>query len=286
VEITTLARGDRGFPERLLALDDKCPSTICVGGHLSFDKTIAIVGSREPSAEGRVFARDLAAQCAGAGAVVVSGGAAGIDAAAHVGAWAADGATWVVWANGSRQPYPADRVEFAERARKQSGVAFVHPFAPTVGVRRCRYLERNGALAALADVVVIVEARLASGTRNTFGWARRLRRPVWVVPLPPWAKNSAGSLWMLEQGATMLRDIPTFLGAVGLRPLPPPVQLALPAMDLLMRQVFDNVGRGPTHIDFIVEKSRLATSTVATTLLTLALEHVLVEGPPGHYRRA
>jgi DNA processing protein len=293
VKITTLLRGEDGFPERLAAMKTKCPSTICVGGHFTFHKTIAIVGSRRPTDEGRAFARDLAAQCAGAGAIVVSGGAPGIDEAAHVGAWEANGATWVIWPNGSASPLPADRVDFAARARAQGkdNVTFVWPFDPSAKVESHRYLARNGVLAALAEVVVIVEARLASGTLNTFGWAKKLERDVWVVPLAPWAENSAGSLAMLEAGAKPLADISRFLQTVGLRPAPPATgrahaQTALVLADPTTRQVFDQVGRAPTHVDFIVEKSRLTTSTVATTLLTLALEHVLVEGPPGHYRRA
>ncbi len=286
MKITTFRKADPGFPRRLDDLGEHCPPTLCVGGHLSFDRAIAIVGSRHPSEEGREFARELAKACAKAGAVVVSGGAQGIDEAAHRGALAAKGQTWVVWAHGSAQPYAADRREFALEMRKDDGVAFVYPFEATTAVSRPSYTKRNGPLAALAHEVVIVEAGLASGTRNTYGWAKKLGRPLWIVPIAPWAKNSAGSLWMLEDGAKVIRDIPHFLGKVGLRPLPPASQLELPAMDLLMRQVFDVVGRLPTHVDFIVEKTRLPTSAVASTLLTLALEHVLVEGPPGHYRRA
>jgi DNA processing protein len=289
MKITTLTQTDPAFPKRLRALKTRCPSTICVEGHLSFDKAIAIVGSREPTEPARAFARDLAAQCARAGAVVVSGGARGIDEAAHVGALTSGGQTWVVWPNGSASDFPKNRFEFAARARAQGkdNVTFIWPFEPTTDVKRYRYLTRNGVLTALAHVVVIIEARLGSGTLNTYGWAKDIGRETWVVPLAPWAENSEGSLLMLDDpDVKPLGDIARFLQKVGLRPLPPSAQLELPAMDLLMRQVFDIVGRAPTHVDFIVEKSRLPTSTVATTLLTLALEHVLVEGPPGHYRRA
>jgi DNA processing protein len=217
------------------------------------------------------------------------GGAPGVDEAAHLGALEAKGQTWVVWPNGRYTRYPKNRVDFAQRALAlgKDNVTFVWPFKADTPVRRFQYLARNGVLAALADHVVILEARLGSGTLNTFEWSRRMNREIWVVPLAPWAANSEGSLLMLdEDGVKPLGDTARFLSAVGLRPLPPRAQLELPAMDLLMRQVFDIVGRVPTHVDFIVEKSHLPTSTVAATLLTLALEHVLVEGPPGHYRRA
>jgi DNA processing protein len=289
MKITTLAQTDPAFPKRLRALKTKCPPTICVGGRLSFDKTIAIVGSRNPTEPARAFAHDLAAECVRAGAVVLSGGAPGIDEAAHVGALDANGETWVIWPNGSDAHCPANRREFARRALAsgKENVTFVWPFEQRTPVRRFQYLARNGVLAALAHYVVIIEARLGSGTLNTFSWAKDMNREIWVVPLAPWAENSEGSLMMLDDlDVKPLGDIGRFLAAVGLRSLPPPTQLELPAMDLLMRQVFDIVGRVPTHVDFIVEKSHLPTSAVASTLLTLALEHVLVEGPPGHYRRA
>jgi predicted Rossmann fold nucleotide-binding protein DprA/Smf involved in DNA uptake len=109
----------RDYPEALRELPNP-PAVLTASGPLEPRRAIAIVGSRQAGDEARAFAHDLAYQLASAGIVVVSGGAVGVDAAAHRGALEAGGTTWVVSPTGKDRVYPAEhRALFEEIARSE-----------------------------------------------------------------------------------------------------------------------------------------------------------------------
>jgi DNA processing protein len=227
---------------------------------------------------------------------VVSGGAVGIDEAAHEGALDAGGRTWCVAGTGHEHCYPKEHAELFERIAEGPG-AMVWPFAPEYA-HRTGFLIRNGVLVALSDAVVVVQAGLRSGALRAASCARRLNRPLWVVPVPPWEPWSKpdfdGSRTLLGEGARPLMSTASFLSTVGLGdalvPLEPatfgPPSLApsrlLSATEL---GVLAATSTDPRHVDVIVEHAHLSAQAVSTALLTLALENVVVEGPPGFFRR-
>ncbi len=164
---------------------------------------VAIVGSRRASPDGLRVARALAAELAQAGAVVVSGGALGVDAAAHAGALDAEGPTLVVLPTGVQAPAPAsNRALF--RAVLDAGGAWVAEPSPERG--RWSFVRRNRLIAACADVVVVVEADEPSGTRATVDAARALGVPVGVVPWSPLAARARGNHRLLREGAPSVLD--------------------------------------------------------------------------------
>src|SRR6185436_1537913 len=140
-------------------------------GHLAhlMERSVAIVGSRAATAYGNGIAADLAADLVEYGVSVVSGGAFGIDGAAHRGALGAGGPTVGVLANGVDVAYPpAHATLFETLANEQLLVSELPPGAhPT----RVRFLARNRLIAAMSRGTVVVEAALRSGARNTAGWA-------------------------------------------------------------------------------------------------------------------
>ena len=100
---------DPRYPSRLRGIDDAPASITVSGGSTEAAQTVAIVGSREPTGGARRFARDLASTLAAAGVVVVSGGAIGIDEAAHRGALRANGRTWAIAGTGHERCFPVQR---------------------------------------------------------------------------------------------------------------------------------------------------------------------------------
>jgi DNA processing protein len=141
---------------------------------------VAIVGRREASPAGRVFAWKLASTLAQRGVVVVSGGALGIDAAAHQGALAANGRTALVTATGIDVCYPpAGKALFDAVAARGCLLTELLPGAPP---RRDFFPTRNRIIAGLAQALVVVEGRLRSGTYSTWRQMAKLRRPIfaWV----------------------------------------------------------------------------------------------------------
>jgi DNA processing protein len=173
-------------------------------GHLAhlMERSVAIVGSRAATAYGSGIATDLAADLVEQGVTVLSGGAFGIDVAAHRGALAAGGPTVCVLANGVDVAYPPGHASiFESLAMDQLLVSELPPGAhPT----RVRFLARNRLIASMSRGTVVVEAALRSGARNTAGWALGCGRPLMAVPGPVYSRASTAPHLMIRNGQAVL----------------------------------------------------------------------------------
>lgn len=165
-------------------------------------RSVAIVGARASTAYGEHVAGALAFRCAEQGFTVVSGGAFGIDAAAHRGVLALSGGTVAVMAGGVDRLYPAGNTQLLKRVAETGLV--VSEAAPGCVPSRWRFLVRNRLIAALTQGTVVVEAALRSGSLNTARWALDLSRLVMGVPGPVTATSSAGVHELLRQPETLL----------------------------------------------------------------------------------
>lgn len=143
---------------------------------------VALVGARACTGYGEQVSITLAADLVTEGCVVVSGLAFGIDAAAHRGAIGANGRTWAVLAGGVDSPYPAAHARLAAEVMRSG--ALISELPPGERPSRHAFLARNRLIAALSQVVVVVEAALRSGAKNTATWAAVLGRQVAAVPGP------------------------------------------------------------------------------------------------------
>ena len=182
--------GEPGYPVRLLALPQP-PSEIFVAGSLIAQDAfaVAIVGSRRASAEERQEAFALARDLAVHGVTVVSGLALGIDTAAHAGAIAASGGrTIAVVATGLDQTFPAENRDLDLLIRTRGAV--ISQLPPQSRAAREHFLARNGVVAALSLVVVVIASDEHSGTRNTINHAHALGRPVAF-----WAPTMQNERW-------------------------------------------------------------------------------------------
>ncbi len=143
-------------------------------------RSVAIVGARASTTYGDGVATDLAAELSDAGITIVSGGAFGIDAAAHRGALATHGATVAVLACGVDVGYPRGNAALFEWMAKEHLLVSEQP--PTERPSRTRFLARNRIIAALTQGTVVVEAAVRSGARSTANWAGLCQRQVMAVP--------------------------------------------------------------------------------------------------------
>ena len=182
------------WPDGLDGLGDAAPIALWVTGvadlRFSCLRSVAVVGARAATAYGSYVAAELAASVAARGWTVVSGGAFGIDAAAHRGALGADGVTVAVLACGLDVPYPAAHAELLDAIARQGAIVSEQP--PGRNVSRLRFLTRSRVLAALATGTLVVEAGERSGAMNTARHARDLGRPLMAVPGPVTSDLSAG----------------------------------------------------------------------------------------------
>lgn len=166
------------------------------------ERSVSIVGARAASAYGEFVAADLAADCADAGFTVISGGAYGIDAAAHRGALGLRRPTIAVLAGGVDMFYPPRNTDLLKLVAKEGLI--VSEAAPGCAPSKSRFLSRNRLIAALPSGIVVVEAAIRSGSLNTARWARDLGRPVMGVPGPVTSAVSAGVHQLLRQPETLL----------------------------------------------------------------------------------
>jgi DNA processing protein len=211
---------DPGYPPELLDLFDP-PAGLLVRGHPLglLEPRVAIVGARNCSAAGSEIAASLARALARAGVTVVSGGARGIDAAAHRGALDAGGTTLAVLGSGIDVDYPrGNRVLLAEIAAEG---AVVSEYPPGIPAEPFRFPARNRVVAALSVGVVVVEGRTGSGSMITADHALDLGREVFAVPGPITSELGEVPLALIRDGATLLRGPDDLLGDLGLS-LPAP----------------------------------------------------------------
>ena len=196
------------------------PVGLWARGPLRLDElsaSVSIVGSRSATTYGADVAADLAVDAVRAGRPVVSGGAFGIDQAAHRGAVAGGGPTVAVLACGADRVYPASHRQLIEHIAATGAVVSETP--PGGAPMRIRFLARNRLIAALATGTVVVEAALRSGALNTANWAGRLNRLLMGVPGPVSSASSQGVHQLIRSGAATLvtsgADLLEEVGAAG-----------------------------------------------------------------------
>lgn len=208
---------DDGYPARLRDLSD-APHVLFHTGpldrllRLCESRPVAVVGSRTPSAQAAEAAYALGRGLAAAGVTVVSGMAFGIDAACHHGALDGGGHALAVLASGADRASPAGNRALYRRLREVGTVVSEMPWGTTP--LPWLFPARNRIMAALSEIIVVVEARDRSGSLITATFAADLGRGVAAMPGPPGARLAAGSNELLRDGATFIRDASDVLDAL------------------------------------------------------------------------
>lgn len=168
--------------------------------------TVAIVGTRKPTAYGKEVTSKLANGLASRGVVIVSGLALGVDAIAHRAALDAGGITIAVQANGLSKIYPRSN-EMLGRAITENSGAIISEYEPNMPAMAHQFLERNRIVSGLADAIIITEAAIKSGTMSTASHALAQGKEVFVVPGNITSPMSAGCNELIKQGAQPITSI-------------------------------------------------------------------------------
>jgi DNA processing protein len=244
------------LPRRLEALG--WPSALRLRGTLRDGPAVAIVGARAATRIGMDRAHALAKHLASAGTHVVSGGALGIDGAAHRGALAAGSTgagTTVVLGSGLDRLYP-ERHAPMFRAVLAAGGALVSMLEDHVEPRRGTFLARNPLISALADCVIVVEAEARSGSLATARAALKQGRLLAAWP------GSRGCDRLLAAGAAIIED----LGDADALLAGTPRLRTPPVLDAIGQRVVDAIARGAVGVDAICASTGLAVRDVLRAL--------------------
>lgn len=178
-------------------------------------KVASIVGSRRPTAYGREVTQTIARELANAGVIIVSGMAIGIDAIAHTAALDASGTTIAILPCGVDDPYPKSNYALSRRIVNDGG-ALISEYEPGTDAREYQFLERNRIVSALADVVIVTEAAIKSGTLSTVAHALEQGKTVFAVPGNITSPMSAGCNHLIRQGAVPLIHTEDVLQELGI----------------------------------------------------------------------
>ena len=268
--------GDAEWPGQLDDLGDARPLGLWVRGRPSLRmwalKSVAVVGARACTEYGAHMAATLAAGLAEQGWVVVSGGAYGVDGAAHRGALGAGGATVAVLACGVDRPYPRGHTQLISRIAEQGLV--IGELPPGDHPTPSRFILRNRVIAALTRGTVVVEAAHRSGSLVTARAAQRLGRHTMGVPGPATSGLSAGVHGLLRGEAALVTDVADVVELVGdIGELAPDRRGPVLPRDLLepaARQVLAALpGRGVARPDEIARSAQTAQDDAIARLYEL-----------------
>ncbi len=290
---SVITQADENYPKLLRQIYDP-PIVLYVKGRLepSDQNAVAVVGARRTSHYGQESARKLAYQLAYVGVTVVSGGARGIDTAAHQGALTAKGRTIAVLGTGINLVFPPENAELFERIAAHGALITQFPFNRPADKQS--FPIRNRIVAGMTQGTVVVEAGLTSGALITAGMAVDYGRQVFAVPGRIDSPQSKGCHELIKKGAKLCEgaeDVLSefeYLFPASNRPPAPNETGTLPALVLgeNEQRVFDLLGAEELHIDDLIRRSGLSPSTVSVSLLSLEMKRLIRQLPGKNFVKA
>ena len=289
-----IARPDPDYPQALAATED-APPVITVKGRIELlqPPKVALVGARNASANGRRIAREMATGLAGAGTVVVSGMARGIDTAAHLGALETTpgmGGTIAVVAGGIDVLYPPENAALFDRLGKE-GLIVAEAAPGTEPIAR-HFPRRNRIISGLSLAVLVIEAALKSGSLITARFALDQGREVMAVPGSPLDPRSRGANRLIRDGARLVEDFEQVLESLGGFAMPQlrfheslnfddqPAEInTLSEADRVREDVLSLLGPSPVMVDELVRQCHCSPPVLGMVLLELDLAGRLERHP-------
>ncbi|MGI6070764.1 MAG: DNA-processing protein DprA [Blautia sp.] len=285
-QMKIVKKGEEGYPRRLQELAGM-PGKLYVLGKLPKEDrpSIAIVGARMCSSYGRIQAFQYARFFSCAGIQVISGLALGVDGEAHRGALAGETATYAVMGCGPDQCYPARNRPLYGKIKEKGGIISEYP--PGTPSLPVHFPARNRIISALADVVLVIEAREKSGSLITVDFALEQGKPVYALPGPVDSPLSLGCHQLISEGAGIAFSPEQVLkewkpDTYKIDPLAKKKKFRLASeMDL----VYSCLDLQPKNLEFLVKKLDMPVQEVMGHLTKLQLQGLIQEVGKNYYIR-
>lgn len=277
---------DTRYPRQLREIDSAPPILFVRGNpELLSRPQLAMVGSRNPSAQGRQIAYQFARQLASDSLCITSGLALGIDAACHSGALDGKGPTLAVLGTGADRIYPARHQTLAQQIVTHGG-ALVSEFPTGTQPSPGQFPRRNRIISGLSLGTLVVEAGVESGSLITARLATEQGREVFAIPGSINNPMSKGCHRLIKDGAKLVESIEDILSEFPSGRLTPSPEHISACLDLddQTRHLLDTLDHGPASIDTLVRQSELPPDTISSILVVLEL-HNLVSSSGGLYYR-
>lgn len=277
MDVNTLTLNSSGYPQSLADIHSPPKQIYWVGvppSNWIGSPKVAIVGSRKASPYGRAVTTKLATGLAQHGVVIISGLAFGIDIYAHQAALAAGGVTVAVLGTDLGQIYPAAHVHIARQITENG--TLISEYGPDTAGFKSNFIARNRLVSGLADVLLITEAAVNSGSLHTARFALEQGKTVMAVPGNINSPTSEGCNNLIKSGALPVTDCDDIFFALGLDPQNKPQRAVQGTKDEQL--VFGFIKDGVCGQEDLVSASRLAGPELASVLTMLEIS--------GHIRPA
>ncbi len=283
--------GDPGYPACLLDIDDPPLMLFAMGSLVrpwseapfSNAHCLAMVGSRNPTPQGELNARQFAQALAAQGICVVSGLALGIDGAAHAGALEGGGLTLAVVGTGLDRVYPSRHRALAHRIAGQGALLSEFPLGTPALAHH--FPQRNRLIAGLSRATLVVEANLQSGSLITARLAAEQGKDVLAIPGSIHSPQSRGCHALIHQGARLVTSVQDVLDELG-GLAPAPVQAAAPAaLGPTPSDLLQALGFEPLALDALQQRCGWPTERLLAELLELELAGQVARLPGGLFQR-
>lgn len=285
-DLTAVCRCADRYPPRLRDLADP-PAVLHVAGRaecVGLDDAVAVVGARRATQYGVTVAHDIGRGLSAAGVSVVSGLALGVDSSAHGGALAGSAPPVAVLAGGADRPYPPSKRGLYVAVR--SAGAVVSEMPPGFGIHRWAFIARNRLIAALARVVVVVEATERSGSLTTADLGAEVGRTIAAVPGRVTCATAAGTNGLIRDGAVLVRTVRDVLDALAELTGADyaPTASADPELDPELAEMLEAIGAGHSTLPMLVATG-LNPRAVLAGLGELEARGLVRRGFGGRYER-
>lgn len=271
------------FPQKLKNIPDMPLGFFSLGNIPKEEKTIAIVGARQPTPYGREMAHYFAKELSEQGISVVSGLAFGVDLSAHKGALQGMGKTYGVLGCGIDVVYPKENYSVYEEIRRTGGI--LSEYEPGTPPDRFRFPERNRIISGLSDGVLVVEARKKSGSLITADCALEQGKDVFALPGRILDPLSEGTNWLLREGAKIVTEPDHILEE--LFPLcekkEKEIRKSEKLLDCKEKIVYDCLSLEPKTVEEIIYKTNLPVSEGISILFRLELKGYAKKITNQHY---
>ncbi|MEZ5706434.1 MAG: DNA-processing protein DprA [Burkholderiaceae bacterium] len=277
-----LTLGDAAYPPALLQMSDPPLMLYVVGalGALDHPNKIAIVGSRNPTPQGQINARQFASALGEAGLCVVSGLALGVDGAAHEGALAAHAATIAVVGTGLDRVYPKRHHDLAHRIAAQGG-AIISEYPLGTPPLPAHFPQRNRIIAGLSQGTLVVEAAVASGSLITARLASEMGREVFAIPGSIHAPQARGCHALIRQGAKLVESAQDVLEDLQLGVAAPSISTQSTRSADDPEGLLNAMGFDPVGLDALQARTGLDTAALQARMLELELQGFVSRLPGG-----
>jgi DNA processing protein len=273
------------YPRPLEVLPDPPPALFVWGALQERDRfAVSVVGTRKPSAYGRMVAERFTRDLCEAGLTIVSGGALGVDTVAHRAALEAGGRTIAILGSGLGNLYPAEnRALFRQIA--ESGGAVVSEYPWDAAPDAWRFPVRNRLIAAWGLGTLVVEAPEASGALITARLAADCGREVFAVPGSVDNPKSKGCHALIKDGAALVDSVEDILNVLKIQSEPRERTISLPILTETQEKLLSALDLEPRHVDALARQVGLPVHTAQAELTMLEMQGLARRMPGGAFVR-